>query len=87
MNKWTEMLRTIVHHVVKTHVNQSNSAFICVYLLVFFIVSTVCCIAIIFLFTACTLVMCFNLLLLLLLVCVSFTIIGQPRNSVLIRRV
>jgi len=27
------------------------------------------------------------LLLLLLLVCVSFTIIGQPRNSVLIRRV
>jgi len=26
-------------------------------------------------------------LLLLLLVCVSFTIIGQPRNSVLIRRV
>jgi len=27
----------------------------------------------------------FNLL--LLLVCVSFTIIGQPRNSVLIRRV
>ena len=28
-----------------------------------------------------------SLLLLLLLVCVSFTIIGQPRNSVLIRRV
>ena len=28
-----------------------------------------------------------DLLNLLLLVCVSFTIIGQPRNSVLIRRV
>jgi len=28
-----------------------------------------------------------HLVLLLLLVCVSFTIIGQPRNSVLIRRV
>ena len=29
----------------------------------------------------------FNVHILLLLVCVSFTIIGQPRNSVLIRRV
>jgi len=29
----------------------------------------------------------YKILLLLFLVCVSFTIIGQPRNSVLIRRV
>jgi len=31
--------------------------------------------------------LCLLDLILLLLVCVSFTIIGQPRNSVLIRRV
>ena len=35
-------------------------------------------------FVNCDLAFCYNLL---LLVCVSFTIIGQPRNSVLIRRV
>ena len=31
--------------------------------------------------------LCWTISLLLLLVCVSFTIIGQPRNSILIRRV